>query len=400
MNKHTLAVFSQNVRKNKTLTDTILETKKDVINIVLIQEPPCFLIRCVPSTASLLGNPLYGTSSYPNWTLLIQSNSTQENFPRVATYVNKCLSKLRFPLRLNLINHRDINIVTFHNHQNTNLIINVYSDFNQTALHALRDITTYLEKTILMTGDFNLRDNNWDPNFPHHLAHTKDLMTIANSLNLELSPPINPGPTRYADNPNDSNSVLDLVFLAPNNPEFGCHTLHPDIHKPSDHVPLLINVGINEVNINITVQTIKKDSNKEKDFINDITNSVKGLDTLSITSKDDLLRVTHLLAQAYKNAWSKFSRARRITKHSKEWWNQNCTDSLNAYCLRGSLEEWKAYKVTIREAKRTFFDKKIHEIALSNKRPWDLMNGVRKKALPSIETISHKGQPCNTLPAL
>jgi len=38
-----------------------------------------------------------------------------------------------------------------------------------------------------------------------------------------------------------------------------------------------------------------------------------------------------------------------------------------------------------------------HEIASSNKRPWDLMNWIWKKPLPAIETISYKNYPYNTL---
>jgi len=51
-----------------------------------------------------------------------------------------------------------------------------------------------------MTDDFNIRDSDWDPNFQHHSTLTEDLLTITDSLGLELSPPVNPGPTRFADN--------------------------------------------------------------------------------------------------------------------------------------------------------------------------------------------------------
>jgi len=100
-----------------------------------------------------------------------------------------------------------------------------------------------------MTGDFNIRDNNWDPNYPHHSAHTKDLLTLAESLGLDLSPPINLGLPRFADNPCDTNSVIDLVFINPNNSGFGQHSLHPELRRPLDHVPLIIEVSINETNI-------------------------------------------------------------------------------------------------------------------------------------------------------
>jgi len=37
-----------------------------------------------------------------------------------------------------------------------------------------------------MIGNFNIRDNDWDPNYPHHSIHTKDLLTLAESLGLDL----------------------------------------------------------------------------------------------------------------------------------------------------------------------------------------------------------------------
>ena len=54
--------------------------------------------------------------------------------------------------------------------------------------------------------------------------------------------------------------------------------------------------------------------------------------------------------------------------------------------------------MNVHTAKRKFFNKKIYEIALSNKRPWDLMNWIRKKSLLAIKAISYKNHPCNTLP--
>ena len=116
MIKHNLAIFSQNVRKSRILTDTILETQKTLSNIIFIQEPLRFLIRRIPSHTDPYGDLLYRTSNHPNWSLFIQNDLSSDNFPCVATYINKCLAKLRFSLRLNIINHCDINVIAFHNH--------------------------------------------------------------------------------------------------------------------------------------------------------------------------------------------------------------------------------------------------------------------------------------------
>jgi len=139
-----------------------------------------------------------------------------------------------------------------------------------------------------MTGDFNIRDSNWDPNFHHHSIHTDNLITITNSLGLELSPSSNPGPTRYTNNLCDTNSVLDLVFLLSNNARFGQHSLYPEIQKLLDHIPLVIEVGIKETSINISIQSIKKDSKEEKSFIELLIHSVENLNVSSTRSREDL----------------------------------------------------------------------------------------------------------------
>jgi len=128
---------------------------------------------------------------------------------------------MRFTLRLDIVNHRDVNILAFHSGQYINYVINIYSDDNQSALYFLNQNIINLNNTVVITGNFNIRDNDWDPNYPYHFVYTKDLLTLAESLGLDLSPPINPGPTRFADNPCDTNSVIDLAFINLNNLGFG-----------------------------------------------------------------------------------------------------------------------------------------------------------------------------------
>ena len=62
---------------------------------------------------------------------------SQDNYARITTYVNKCLSRIRFTSQLDIVNHHDINILSFYNDQDINFIINVYSDSNQTTLQFL-----------------------------------------------------------------------------------------------------------------------------------------------------------------------------------------------------------------------------------------------------------------------
>jgi len=117
----------------------------------------------------------------------------------------------------------------------------------------------------------------------------------------------------------------------------------------------------------------------------------------NITLKENLEAVAQQLAGIFNKAWYSQAKKKRITKHSKEWWNHECTESLNRYHNTGDIEHWWEFKSSTRIAKKEFFDNKIYEIASSNKRPWDLINWVKKKNLLTIESILYEGQPCNIL---
>jgi len=61
----------------------------------------------------------------------------QDNYARVATYVNKWLMRMRFALCLDIVNYCNINILAFYSDHKINFIINIYSNSNQTALQFL-----------------------------------------------------------------------------------------------------------------------------------------------------------------------------------------------------------------------------------------------------------------------
>jgi len=80
-----------------------------------------------------------------------------------------------------------------------------------------------------MTSDFNIRNSNWNPFYLFHLIHSNLLVDIANDFDLSLSHSTNSIPTRYLDNGNNSNSVIDLMFLRPNTLEFDNYTIPPEL---------------------------------------------------------------------------------------------------------------------------------------------------------------------------
>ena len=122
-----IKIFSQNVHKNNLIVNTILETKFS-FNIIFIQEPSWTTIHFILSSRCSEGEELVGVPNYPNWLTFSRNLTSDNNFPRVITYVNIKLSPFWFLLCKNLLSHRDISLVLFFNNNNIFYIMNIYSD--------------------------------------------------------------------------------------------------------------------------------------------------------------------------------------------------------------------------------------------------------------------------------
>jgi len=207
-----LKLFSQNVCKNSLIVNTILETQMS-FDIIFIQEPPWSTIYTILSSTSSKGEELVSIPHDPNWLTFARIPTNQSDSPRVLTYINIHISCLCFSLQNDIFYHRDISCISFFNQGSILFLINVYLDSSQLALKYLKDTETNIHNIIIMTSDFNIRDSLWDSNFSSHSVHSDILFNIADSFSLAISKPTENFPTRFLDSNQNSNSVLDLVFL-------------------------------------------------------------------------------------------------------------------------------------------------------------------------------------------
>ena len=168
------------------------------------------------------------------------------DYLRVLTYINVKLFQLYFLLRKDIINYRDISLISFFNCSIIYFVINIYLDNQKITLKYLKNIEVNLNNTLIIVENFNIRDNDWNPSYPYHSMHTDTLREIANLFNLEISIPTNQIFTKYADNTSKSNLVIDLIFIQANLEEIDTHTILLDLQSLSNHTLLTINIIIRE----------------------------------------------------------------------------------------------------------------------------------------------------------
>jgi len=247
-----------------------------------------------------------------------------------------------------------------------------------------------------MSSDFNIRDNLWDPLYPHYLSHSDDLFIIADSFNLGLSTPTNQVSTRYSNNYQDINLVLDLMFLCFRSYELNNYTIHPEWRLISNYAHLTVTIPIVEEHIQTKKKkhTIVKDSKEEHTFIKELIKAIRNIDTDNISDVNCLNNTVHDLASLMENIWVKNLKVVNIMKYSKSWWDTKYSRDLNKYRASKHIEDWKQFKNTVKITKCIFFSLNIQEISNKRRGSWELMNWVNKHKLPAVEAVKHNGQQC------
>ena len=198
----------------------------------------------------------------------------------------------------------------------------------------------------------------------------------------------------------ESNSVIDLMFLCYRSLELDHHSILPESRLFLDHAPFLIDITISEEIIQMSKFTLAPKSDQETTFIQNIVLNFKCLDISNIEDINKLKQIVNQLGIIIDQAWTKNTKKSKISKHSKQWWSEEYKQSFENYRASRSLENWKKFKKTVKNVKRSYFDDKIQEITNKSRGLWELMNWIKRRKLPAIEAINYDSQLCLTLNSL
>jgi len=257
---------------------------------------------------------------HPEWLYMVRPPQNDQA-PRVMAFVSKRLKKLRPSMQTDLIDHRDIFILSLFQGNDTYNLMNVYSDDDKTAILYLRDYVDELPSFHYMGGNFNVHSSVWDPEVTYHRWAAITLLEIAADLDLERTEPSNPGPTFISHNADLRPSVIDLMFHRISESARSRTRQDPDSKGPTDHIPLTTTIVLDSVIETVTRRSITHGSDAKKVFINDLKKGVPAIVPGTLNTAADIDQVAQALTDVFSSAWDKHSHEVCITKRSQPWWD-------------------------------------------------------------------------------
>ena len=100
---------------------------------------------------------------------------------------------------------------------------------------------------------------------------------------------------------NDSNSVINLMFLCNSSNELDNHLIYLEWCLILDYTFLIITIPIVKESINSTKHSIIKDRKEEASFIKDITTSIRNLNMSNLSDITSLDRAVNDFVNAVKS---------------------------------------------------------------------------------------------------
>ena len=354
----------------------LLETLKNSVDFLFIQEAPINFVRKVPSTISETGDDLIGPVIHRSWQCV--DNRSVHPQSQVAIYVN-----VRFTTSYQLFpvfdQSMDANVLVLcvrHNLKSSDFfhLVNIYNQpgTRHSAIESLLRIAPSLPNLAIVQGDFNLHSPLWDPSIPHASGLGERLFYTFSDLELNLTN--DEGDTTWT-NRHGSLSVIDLLF---------CHDILARISPQliidlvgrgrSDHAIFFLAFGRQSPHWGR--RYIARDSEEEAAFLSDIARAF-----VTNAYLNPELAGWNMVTTAEK-AWTTHSKSARIDSNPNSWWTDECQVAKDRYLLHRTRTHLKAYNAATKLARQQFFMHRI-ELMMENNAPWE---GIRwTKPRPQVE---------------
>ena len=372
----------QNVHKSRKTVHDLLDSRRNAIDILFVQEAPVNFVRKVPSATNPEGDDLVGPVIHKAWVCVDRRLAFPDS--AVAIYVNKRLtsSYQLFPVERPNI-HQDVLFLRLKHNFLKGYDFTVSNVYNRpgarnAAVESFMNALPSFPDLAIVEGDFNLHSPLWDDAItrgsPTALALYVNLSEAGlNLMNDEYHP--------TWSNRRGSESVIDLLFvndrLLAQEPVV---EVSLDGRGRSDHAVLTCLFGSQIARPGKPY--IAKDSEEEDEFCFFLGSALASLPDLLATM--DVEEACHQLSQLIGDKWDSLAKTPITSRpHGASWWNDQCQAYRDAYDVNRSKENLKAYNAVTRKARTAFFEEKI-AIMTATKKPWEGVRWTRPRPPPPV----------------
>jgi hypothetical protein len=234
-------------------------------------------------------------------------------------YMYKRLVKFRLSYYREVINHKDLLLLSLQVGGSEIFTLNVYNDDRATVVSFLRREGLAIPCLSIMTGDFNCHSMVWDPSYDSHGVVAAQLLELTQDLELDWDPPVNPSPTHIPHVEAFNHMVIDLIFTPPGVVIELPQRRMVELQGPLDHIPLLSKIRIRPSKLEVTRITIPKESDEEDAFLGDLYRLMRSVLALPIVSQNGVEERANIFALAFSTAWETNVVEVVIKSHSKGW---------------------------------------------------------------------------------
>jgi hypothetical protein len=205
----------QNVHKSRKTVHDLLDSRRNAIDILFVQETPINFIRKVPSATNPEGEDLVSPIMHKAWVCIDRHLAFPDS--AVAIYINKRItsSYQLFPVERPEIHQDVLALQLKHNFLKGYdfTVVNVYNRpaHANVAVQSLLKILPALPSIAIVQGDFNLHSPLWDASVQCGSNTALQLYSDLSELGLNL---LNSEDEPTWTNGRGSESVIDLLFVS------------------------------------------------------------------------------------------------------------------------------------------------------------------------------------------
>ena len=125
-------------------------------------------------------------------------------------------------------------------------------------------------------------------------------------------------PTYYLDISSHANSVIDLIFLG-----ISCaqvtYCIEPDLRRPSDHAPLIVDLPIAPESICVCRMVLKYNSKEKMAFLLSVSEGLLQLNFSFLDSNAGLNLLSKAIFRLFAGCWAIYAKKNTVTIWSKKW---------------------------------------------------------------------------------